>query len=100
MDLNVFISTAAIIVFFAQFLFVFNFFYSAVYGRKIRTENPYKSNSLEWTTPIEPGHGNWPGAIPAVYRGAYEYGKDGHDFIPQVITDADVKQREKFLKSK
>ena len=64
------------------------------------TENPYKSNSLEWTTPIAPGHGNWPGAIPAVYRGSYEYGKDGHDFIPQIVKDSDIKKKETFLKSR
>jgi len=91
-ELNVFISTAAIIVFFAQFLFVFNFFYSAIYGRKTKVKNPYLSNSLEWTTPIEPGHGNWPGAIPTVYRGAYDYGKDGYEYIPQTVSDADLKK--------
>ena len=30
-----------------------------------------------------PGHGNWPGEIPEVHRWAYDYGKDGRDFIPQ-----------------
>ena len=38
---------------------------------------------MEWTTPIHPGHGNWPGEIPEVHRWAYDYGKDGRDFIPQ-----------------
>ena len=37
--------------------------------------------TLEWTTPINPGHGNWPGEIPEVHRWAYDYGKDGRDFI-------------------
>jgi len=45
--------------------------------------NPWESNTLEWTTPIRPGHGNWPGEIPEVHRWPYDYGKDGHDFIPQ-----------------
>ncbi|MEO0878063.1 MAG: hypothetical protein AAFY48_25960, partial [Bacteroidota bacterium] len=40
---------------------------------------------LEWTTPINPGHGNWPGKIPAVQRWAYDYGKDGEEFIPQIM---------------
>lgn len=83
-ELNQFISVAAIIVFFTQLIFVFNFFYSALYGRRMRTLNPWKSNGLEWTTPMEPGHGNWPGAIPSVHRWAYDYGKDGREFIPQV----------------
>jgi cytochrome c oxidase subunit I len=36
---------------------------------------------------IEPGHGNWPGEIPAVYRWPYDYSKPGaeEDFIPQTV---------------
>ncbi|MGC4101165.1 cytochrome c oxidase subunit I [Ferruginibacter sp.] len=81
--LNEFISFIAMIVFAVQLLFVFNFFYSIYKGRKVTTPNPWGSNTLEWTTPINPGHGNWPGEIPEVYRGAYDYAKDGHEFIPQ-----------------
>jgi cytochrome c oxidase subunit I len=83
--LNEFISFIAMIVFASQLLFVFNFFYSMYKGRKVTTKNPWGSNTLEWTTPINPGHGNWPGEIPEVYRGAYDYAKDGHEFIPQNI---------------
>ena len=50
--LNEFITVAAIIVFAAQLLFVFNFFYSIWYGRKMTTQNPWGANTLEWTTPI------------------------------------------------
>lgn len=82
-ELNRFISTVAMIVFAVQILFLFNFFYSIFKGRKVTTKNPWESNTLEWTTPINPGHGNWPGEIPEVYRWAYDYGKDGKDFIPQ-----------------
>ncbi len=81
--LNQFISFVSILVFAAQLLFVFNFFYSIFKGRKVTTENPWSANTLEWTTPIRPGHGNWVGEIPEVHRGAYDYGKDGRDFIPQ-----------------
>lgn len=85
-DLNTFISIAAIMAFFAQFIFLFNFVYSIFRGRRA-TENPWNSTTLEWTTPVEPGHGNWPGAIPAVYRWPYDYSKPGapEDFIPQHI---------------
>ena len=85
-DLNAFISIAAIITFIAQFIFLFNFFYSIFRGRKA-TANPWRSNTLEWTTPILPGHGNWPGEIPAVYRWSYDYSKPGakEDFIPQNV---------------
>ncbi len=85
-DLNMLISIAAIITVFAQFIFVFNFFYS-MYKGKIAPLNPWKSNTLEWTTPRNPGHGNWPGAIPTVYRWPYDYSKPGaeDDFIPQTV---------------
>ena len=82
-DMNRFISTVAMIVFAVQLLFVFNFFYSIWKGRKVTTKNPWGSNTLEWTTPIRPGHGNWPGEIPEVHRWPYDYGKDGRDFISQ-----------------
>lgn len=83
--LNEFISIVAIIVFVTQFLFIFNFFYSIFKGRKLteKNRNPWKSNTLEWTTPIRAPHGNWPGEIPEVHRWPYDYGKEGRDFIPQ-----------------
>ncbi len=85
--LNAFISIVTILVFFAQLLFVVNFFTSIFRGRRVMTMNPWNSTSLEWTTPIRPGHGNWPGEIPTVYRWAYDYKDDGHgnDFIPQTV---------------
>ncbi|CAN5343704.1 cbb3-type cytochrome c oxidase subunit I [soil metagenome] len=82
-DLNRFISVVALIVFATQILFILNFFYSIFKGRKVTTQNPWGSNTIEWTTPIRPGHGNWPGEIPEVHRWAYDYGKDGREFIPQ-----------------
>jgi cytochrome c oxidase subunit 1 len=82
-ELNRFISTVAMIVFAVQLLFVFNFFYSIWKGRRVTSKNPWGANTLEWTTPIRPGHGNWPGEIPEVHRWAYDYGKDGREFIPQ-----------------
>jgi cytochrome c oxidase subunit 1 len=81
--LNEFISFVAGVVFLTQLLFVFNFFYSIFKGRKVTDPNPWGSNTLEWTTPINPGHGNWVGEIPEVYRGPYDYAKDGNEFIPQ-----------------
>ncbi|MEQ8471028.1 MAG: cbb3-type cytochrome c oxidase subunit I [Marinoscillum sp.] len=85
-DLNSFVSIAAIITFGAQFIFLFNFFFSIFKGRKAPL-NPWRSNTLEWTTPRVPGHGNWPGAIPTVYRWPYDYSKPGaaEDFVPQHI---------------
>lgn len=83
--LNEFISFVALIVFAVQLLFIFNFIYSIFKGRKVTVTNPWGANTLEWTTPIRPGHGNWPGEIPEVHRGAYDYGKDGNEFIPQNV---------------
>jgi cytochrome c oxidase subunit I len=85
-DLNAFISIAAILTFTAQFIFLYNFVHSLFWGKKA-TQNPWKSNTLEWTTPINPEHGNWVGEIPAVYRWPYDYSKPGanDDFIPQNV---------------
>jgi cytochrome c oxidase subunit 1 len=82
-DLNRFISTVALITFAVQLLFVFNFIYSIFKGRRVMDRNPWGSTTLEWTAPIRPGHGNWPGEIPEVHRWPYDYAKDGRDFIPQ-----------------
>jgi len=85
-SLESFISVAAFITFGAQFIFGFNFFYSIFKGRK-SVQNPWNSNTLEWTAPVNPGHGNWEGEIPAVYRWPYDYSKPNaeSDFIPQNI---------------
>jgi len=83
-DINVIITMFAIGGGIAQLIFIFNFFYSMWRGPKA-PQNPWNSNTLEWTTPVEHLHGNWPGAIPEVHRWAYDYSKPGHDedFVPQ-----------------
>jgi cytochrome c oxidase subunit I len=82
-DTNKFITIAAIITFMFQLIFVINFFYSIWKGKKVTTRNPWGANTLDWTTPIRPGHGNWVGKLPAVHRWPYDYGKDGREFIQQ-----------------
>ncbi len=84
LSVNVFITWSAIMGAVAQVAFLFNFFYSIFFGEKA-TQNPWQANTLEWTTPVERIHGNWPGEIPSVYRWAYDYSKPGHpeDFIMQ-----------------
>ncbi len=82
---NKFITVAAIVVFGLQLLFVVNFFYSIWKGKRMTTRNPWGATTLEWTTPIDTGHGNWPGKIPVVHRWAYDYGKDGREFYPQIL---------------
>ncbi len=94
--LNEFISLVAMVVFAIQLLFVFNFFYSIFKGRRVTEQNPWGANTLEWTTPIRPGHGNWVGEIPEVHRWAYDYAKEGHngkDFIPQNVPVGDDEEK-------
>ena len=84
-ELNMFVTIAAIVSFVGQLFFLFNFFYSIFYGRK-SPANPWKSNTLEWTTQdVAPCHGNWEGEIPEVHRWPYDYSKDGakEDYVPQ-----------------
>lgn len=82
-ELDKMITVVSIIVFAVQLMFVFNFFYSIFKGRKVISKNPWGANTLEWTTEINPGHGNWEGEIPEVHRWPYDYGKDGREYIPQ-----------------
>ncbi len=84
-EMNKFITVFAIIAFFIQLVFVINFFYSIWYGKKMKTKNPWEANTLEWTTPIEPIHGNWPGKLPVVHRWAYDYNKDDREFVQQHV---------------
>jgi len=85
-DINVLITFFAIIGGVAQLIFIFNFFYSIWRGPKA-VQNPWRGNTLEWTTPVEHMHGNWPGDIPVVHRWAYDYSKPGaeEDFVPQNV---------------
>ena len=80
-------TTSLVIMLLAQFIFLFNFFHSMFFGEKA-PKNPWKSCTLEWTTPSPPPHGNWPAdQLPTVYRGPYEYGVEGRedDYWPQNV---------------
>jgi cytochrome c oxidase subunit 1 len=81
--LNIMMTVVTMIILAIQLLFIFNFFYSIFKGRKVTTLNPWQANTLEWTTPLRPGHGNWPGEIPEVHRWPYDYDKGDRSFIPQ-----------------
>lgn len=85
LDLNVIISYFAILAAFGQAVFLFNFFYSIFRGQK-SAQNPWKSSTLEWTTPVEHIHGNWPGEIPTVHRWPYDYSRPDmeEDFVSQI----------------
>jgi cytochrome c oxidase subunit 1 len=82
------ITIASMVVFAAQVLFVINFFYSIWRGKKMTKKNPWGATTLEWTTPVNTGHGNWPGKLPVVHRWAYDYStndEDDQDFIQQHV---------------
>ncbi|QDZ01457.1 cytochrome c oxidase subunit I [Nitratireductor mangrovi] len=83
--LNAFISVAALIVGFAQIVFLFNLVWSLRFGREAGG-NPWRATTLEWQTPTTPPpHGNWGDKLPIVYRWAYDYSVPGapEDFIAQ-----------------
>jgi heme/copper-type cytochrome/quinol oxidase subunit 1 len=86
--MNQFITIAALLGGAAQLIFLWNFFSSIRNGKRTE-QNPWESNTLEWTAPVEHIHGNWPGELPTVYRWAYDYSKPGaeQDFIPQNVPD-------------
>jgi cytochrome c oxidase subunit 1 len=85
-NVNVIITCFALVGGVFQLVFLWNFFHSIFYGKKT-VQNPWRSNTLEWTAPIEHIHGNWPGEIPEVHRWPYDYSKPGHDedFVPQNV---------------
>ncbi|MEN9322648.1 MAG: Alternative cytochrome c oxidase subunit 1 [Bacteroidota bacterium] len=85
-NVNVLITAFALVGGAFQLVFLYNFFSSIFYGERT-VQNPWKSNTLEWTAPIEHMHGNWPGEIPHVHRWPYDYSKPGHDddFVPQNV---------------
>jgi cytochrome c oxidase subunit 1 len=82
-DWNVFITMSAFLLGVSQIFFLYNFFASLFAGKKADT-NPWLANTLEWTAPSPPPHGNFITA-PVVYRGPYEYSSPEvkEDWLPQ-----------------
>ena len=85
-NVNVIMTVFALVGGAFQLVFLYNFFSSIFYGKKT-VQNPWRSNTLEWTAPIKHIHGNWEGEIPHVHRWPYDYSKPGHfeDFVPQTV---------------
>jgi cytochrome c oxidase subunit I len=91
MWLNTFISNSAFLLIGTQLIFAFNFLFSLSRGRRAEA-NPWHSNSLEWTVPSPPPHGNFL-EMPTVYRGPYEYSSPefpDSDFWPQDVPPVGV----------
>ncbi|HXV44461.1 MAG TPA: cbb3-type cytochrome c oxidase subunit I [Anaerolineae bacterium] len=83
--LNQFMTISAYVLGAAQLLLAYNFVWALVRGPKA-SQNPWQANTLEWVAPSPPPHGNFE-AIPAVYRGPYEYAAPEvtADFWPQWV---------------
>ncbi|MFT7677905.1 MAG: cytochrome c oxidase subunit 1 [Planctomycetota bacterium] len=91
--LNEFISISAFALFAWQGFFIFNFFHSMFWGKRVG-RNPWRSNSLEWEAPSPPGHGNFDKEL-TVYRGPYEYAspESEEDFLPQTTKTQSAKAK-------
>ena len=81
--INVFITFSAYLLGVWQLFFVVNLLKSLFWGEKA-DRNPWESNTLEWTAPSPPPHGNFE-KIPTVSHGPYEYSVPGRskDYLPQ-----------------
>jgi cytochrome c oxidase subunit 1 len=82
-DLRVLATVSLLVMLAFQVVFLYNFAVSLRRGKRAG-ENPWRSNTLEWTAPSPPPHGNWK-QLPTVYRGPYEYSVPGReeDYWPQ-----------------
>jgi cytochrome c oxidase subunit 1 len=84
-SIHQFVTVAAIILFVGQLPFVINFVWSLLAGERA-AENPWRANTLEWSTPSPPPHGNFE-KPPTVYRDPYEFSPPGgaEDWLPQYV---------------
>ena len=82
-DMNVFITISAFCLAVSQIPFIVNFVGSLFVGEKA-SDNPWEANTLEWSAPSPPPHGNFV-TTPQVYRGPYEYSSPEvqEDWLPQ-----------------
>lgn len=69
---------------FATFIFIYNVIKTLAKAPDAPA-NPWHANTLEWTVPSPPGHGNFGRELPKVYHGPYEYSVPGleKDYLPQ-----------------
>jgi cytochrome c oxidase subunit 1 len=84
MNMHKIILIGAVCLGLCQIPFIINLFWSIKNGKKVTSDNPWESTTLEWQTPTPPPHGNFD-KEPIVVRGPYDYslpGKD-KDYTPQ-----------------
>ena len=84
MPVHQFMTIAAFITIVAQFIFVFNLFWSMKKGAKAPV-NPWEATTLEWTVSSPPPFDNFAGVHPVVNHGPYEYSVPGapKDYVMQ-----------------
>ncbi len=82
--LQTFITYAAIITIAAQFIFLFNFFWSLRRGKRAE-DNPWQATTLEWTVASPAPYDNFGALSPIIVTGPYEYSVPGapRDFLMQ-----------------
>jgi cytochrome c oxidase subunit 1 len=85
-DLRVLATVSLLVMLAFQLVFFYNCFISWRKKEKDAGKNPWKANTLEWTTESPPPHGNW-SELPTVYRGPYEYSVPDReeDYWPQNV---------------
>ncbi len=88
---QVFITLCAFLIFLGGLVFAYNFLHSLAHGPRA-DRNPWRGTTLEWSAPSPPPHGNWPGEVPRVYRGPYEYSVPGapDDYLPQWLSPVEA----------
>jgi cytochrome c oxidase subunit 1 len=86
-DMRVFATAALLVMIVFQLVFFYNCFISWRKKEKDAGDNPWRSNTLEWSASSPPPHGNWPEGLPTCYRGPYEYAHPDReeDYHPQHI---------------
>ena len=81
--INMFITWSAVAMGLAQFIFLYNFFYTIFFKKEMATANPWEVGTLEWEIDSPAPHYNFK-EIPHVKCGPHEYGnpnlKTGRDF--------------------
>jgi len=85
-DLRVLATVSLLVMLAFQLVFFVNCIISWLKKERDAGPNPWKANTLEWTTESPPPHGNW-SELPTVYRGPYEYSVPGRadDYFPQNV---------------
>jgi cytochrome c oxidase subunit 1 len=81
--MNIIMTWGAMVLGFTQIILLFNVAKTLIAGERA-DRNPWHANTLEWSAPSPPGHGNFD-VLPVVYRGPYEFSSPEveEDYFPQ-----------------